>query len=184
MSDAPPDPKPPSRFDWTWAGYWTLVFLANLPVPAFLAIGILPSIGLLGLAAGLVVLYWVGLMVCGCRFRVGRSLVWGGIATAVSQFLPILQFACGMLGLLVWRWTSGCELGSFDNVGEDDGRDLGSPIDGVGAFVVVLLTAQPMWVVAILTGALFRSWAGDTPIWSHPPADPDADPDLSENPAS
>lgn len=181
MSDAPPDPKPPPRFDDGMGKSWMLVFFGNLPVPLFLAWLTVSGPGMFGLIAGLAVLYWVGYILCAGRFRVGRSLIQGGTAVALTQLMPVLHFACGAVALRIWEWVSGYRLWGFKDPWPMSDQPA---LYTLGVFVVVLLTAQPLWIIAILAGSLFRWWAGDTPIWTHPPADPDADPDPTENPAS
>jgi hypothetical protein len=177
MSDAPPDPTPPSRFDWEMTKLWTLVFLGNLPVPVWFATGVSSGNGVVGLIAGLAVLYWVGLVLCAGRFRVGRSLVQGGTAVALSQFIPLLQISCGALAIGIWEEMSGFSLWGY---GSRSNANDQPALYNLGMFVVVLMTAQPMWIIAVLLGAFFRWHLGDTPIWFHSSADPDP----TENPAS
>lgn len=177
MSDAPPDPKPPSRFDRDQAKLWSSVFLANLPIPVLMAHGATSGRGIAGLIAALAVLYWAGLVLCAGRFRVGRSLVQGGVVVALSQFFPVLQALSGMFALVIWKSATGYPLWVFHDPNCSNDQPA---IYNLGVFTVVLLTAQPLWIIAILTGAFFRWQIVDTPIWRNPSADPD----LSENPAS
>ncbi|MEO2089645.1 MAG: hypothetical protein ABGY75_09140 [Gemmataceae bacterium] len=174
MSDAPPDPTPPSRIDREMAKLWTGVFLANLPIPVLMAYGTTSGSGVAGLIAALAVLYWVGFILCAGRFCVGRSLVQGGIVVAVSQFFPVLQALSGMFALVVWKSATGYPLWVFHDPNCSNDQPA---LYALGVFVVVLLTAQPLWIIAILTGAFFRWHLRDTPIWFHSSAEP------SENPA-
>ena len=119
MSDTP---SPPPRFAWDWAGWWTLVFAANMPVPVFLGLMAVGSDGgAWGLFGGLVVLYWIGFALCLFRFRVGRSLVLGGVIVALSQLVPIMHVFCGSFGLTMWDEIGGQSF--FSDEGWDHTRN-------------------------------------------------------------
>ncbi|MCU0705157.1 MAG: hypothetical protein MUF18_14385 [Fimbriiglobus sp.] len=154
---------PPPRLAWDWVGWWTLVFALNLPVPVMGADLFVRPDGWLGLVGGLAVLFWLGFALCLFRFRVSRSLVWGGAVVAVTQFLPVIQFVCGAIGLDLWEVIGGQAL--LDG-SRDDTRMPGWRGDrNLGAFAVVLFTAHPMFVIAVLIGAAVRWVRGDRPIW-------------------
>jgi hypothetical protein len=160
---------PPSRFAWDWAGGWTLVFAGNLVLPLMLASGNVSRNGWFGLVGGLAVLFWIGFAVCLYRFRVSRSLVTGGALVAFSQFIPILHPVCGVFAMKVWEDVGGAEIEPRDEI--SPGR-----LGPLGAFVVVLLTAQPLVALSVLLGTFVRWRYGDTPLWSNSRTDPDAEP--------
>lgn len=155
---------PPQRFAWDWVGGWTLVFVANLPVPLLASWGAVQQGSGVGLFGGVVMLYLLGAAVCGLRWRVGRSLVWGGAVVALTQFFPFLQVGSGILAVMVWDGITGASsfAGGIDPEGPDE-RGLVRANFGVCA--VVFLTAQPLLVVALLVGAGLRAMRGDAPIW-------------------
>ncbi len=89
-----PAGKPPVRA-------WTLVFLANLPVPLFLGVWISNATvmtGKLGMACGVAILYWLGLRACHRAPRATFWVIFGGWFVAVSQFFPVLQIVAGIAG--------------------------------------------------------------------------------------
>lgn len=142
----------PARFDWVWAGAWTLVFVGNLPVPLILGWVATRCGGRVGLVGGLAVVYWVGLALNGWRFRTGRPLTLGGVWVAALQILPVLQVGSGYLAGWGWSRVSGVELGT-------PAPDGGSLLltHNVGAFLVVLATALPLGTVAVLVDT-FERW--------------------------
>lgn len=153
---------PQSRLAWDWAAAWTGVFVANLPVPALLALMVVGSEGgVWGLFGGLAVLYWIGFALCLFRFRVGRSLVWGGVALAVCQLLPVLQIGCGCFGLGMWDELGGQSF--FSDDGWDHTRTGWQNDPNIAAFAVVFFTAHPLLVLAVVIGAVIRWFRGDRP---------------------
>jgi len=163
-----------SRFAWDWAGAWTGVFIANLTVPVLFGLMVVgPEGGALGLFGALAVPYWIGFILCGFRFRVGRSLVWGGGILAVSQVLPILQIVCGAFGLGMWDEIGGHSFFSDERWDHTQSGWQNDP--NVGALVVTFFSAHPLLVLAVLIGATVRWYRGDRPIWFTRRADPDAE---------
>jgi hypothetical protein len=144
----------PKRFDWVWVLAWTLVFVGNLPVPLIMGLTATRCGGRIGLAGGLAVVYWVGLVLNGWRFRVGRPLTLGGVWVVALQILPALQLSSGYLAWWGWTQVSGVELGT-PVTAADGGAVLLT--HNVGAFVVVLVTALPLGTVAVLVDT-FERW--------------------------
>jgi hypothetical protein len=170
VSDTPLSPPP--RFAWDWAGWWTLVFVGNLPLPLLFGWGVVGSGGLFGLFGALAVMFWVGFALCLFRYWVGRSLVAGGAVVAVTQGVPILHIACGLFGEWVWLRMGGRPLMLADTP-QGFGGWRGDP--NVAALVVVFCTAHPLLVCTVLMGAVVRWFRGDRPIWFTRKPDPDAD---------
>lgn len=82
-----------------WMIAWTVVYGANLIVPLMFALGTVQGSGTLGMVLAMFVMWLVSLMIC-ARARPVRSwLMAGGIAVAISQFMPILQIMAGMMGV-------------------------------------------------------------------------------------
>lgn len=158
--------SPPPQFAWDWAGWWTCVFGANLPVPLIFGLWATSKVGTWGMVGALVVLYWIGFALCLFRFRVSRSLVCGALVLAVLQFVPLLQFLAGAAALKFTETVCG----------RAPDRELpATQVESdLEAFVAVFLSAQPLWIIAILIGTCIRHWNGDYPLWSARRADPDA----------
>lgn len=164
-----------SRLAWDWAGAWTGVFVANLAVPVLFGFNVVGKEGVYGLIGALAVLFWIGFAICLFRFRIGRSLVLGGVAIAIFQVFPILQIICGALGLTVWDQIGGH--GFFSSDGVDDARRGWQHDPNIASFVVVLVAAHPLMVLAVMFGAYARWHYGDRPIWFTHRTDPDTEPE-------
>lgn len=176
MNDLTPSTSPP-RFAWDWVGLWTLVFVGNLPIPVLFGQGVVGEGGMCGLFGALAVLYWIGFALCLFRFRVGRSLVVGGVFIAATQLLPILHILCGSFGLMMWEAIGGGRFFSDDGF---EASGSGWQTDrNMAAVIIVFFTAHPLLVVAVLIGVVIRHVAGDRPIWFARRGDPDAEPDPS-----
>src|SRR5262249_14917829 len=120
---------------WAWAAGWTPVFGLNLIVPLVLASGVLEARGQAGMYCA-IAFYWVsGLMVCAARPSLGRVLVKGGIITACTQLMPVLQFAAGIAAVMI-----GGQAG------------VRSP-DSFG-FIGVIITGGLLLIAAYLSGRL------------------------------
>lgn len=165
---------PPARFDPKWACYWTVVFSANLPMPVLFAAQTVAESSQLGVLAGFAVVYWVGLVLCGFRFRVGRSLVVGGAILIPLQLFPIPQAVLTLIADLTWEWAGGRQIISVP-VAYENGASVTE--NSLGAFWIVLFAAWGMSLLAIFFGAGARNLAGDHPLWWGKPAgaDPDAE---------
>lgn len=161
-------------FDWKWAGYWTLAFLANLPVPIAGIVTYVVESARPGVFSGCLVVYWVGLILCGCRFRVGRSLALGGALLIPFQFLPIPQVLFAMIADGMWSSAAGNSIISIH--GFVDTGAFG-PESSLAGFFVVLFSAWWMCVMAVWLGTVARWVHRDHPLWRNRPAhtDPDAD---------
>jgi hypothetical protein len=169
MSDTPPP-----RFAWDWVGWWTLVFVGNLPVPMLFGLSIVGvEGGGWGLFGGLAVLYWVGFALCLFRFRIGRSLVWGGGAVALTQVFPVVQLFSGAFGLGMWDEIGGQSF--FSSEGFDATRPGWQNDPNIAALCIVFFSAHPLLLLAVLIGATIRWVRGDRPLWFTRRTDPDAD---------
>lgn len=168
MSDTPSQ-----RFAWDWAGWWTLVFLANLPVPLLFSWGVVRNGCGYGLFGAVAMLFLLGATACGLRWRVGRSLCWGGAVVAATQCLPLLQIYAGYFAITLWDEISG--VSSFsESITAQGGGGWELMRANFGVCAVVFLTALPFMFLAILLGAGIRSSRGDRPIWFARRTDPDA----------
>jgi hypothetical protein len=174
MSDTTPEPRPPSSIDWRLAAFWTLVFAANLPVP-ILAINIfVAESAWFGLFVGFVTVYWIGVALCGWRYRIGRSLVVGGALLIASQFFPILQVLFATFADQAWMFLGGRDIIDPEGAWENG---CSAVENSLGGFIVTFLAAWWMCVIAVVLGAWVRHLWSDGPIWQSKPlnADPDAD---------
>jgi hypothetical protein len=174
MNDFTPNTTLPPRFAWDWVGWWTLVFVANLPAVVVFGGGVARAGGAAGMASGLAMLYLLGAMVCGVRWRVGRSLVWGGLIVAATQLVPVLQIG----SMLVAVWTGDALMGAkrYGTCINTEGADAwGLALANCRVCGVAIFAAQPQIVLALFLGTAVRRYRGDHPIWSTPRTDPDAD---------
>lgn len=174
MSDTPSKRETPPRFDWTLAKKWAIVFAVNLIVPLLLGISTITPSGRFGMYAAFAVVYWVGLSVCGSRFRVGRSLVVGGAVLSVSQFYPVPQVLFAVFADGTWKLFGGRTIVDVEGAWENGASAIENTL---GAFLVVLFASWWMCLLAILLGACIRYYREDFPLWRNPPAN--ADPDAA-----
>jgi hypothetical protein len=162
--------SPPPQFAWDWAGWWTLVFVGNLPMPVALGFSVVEREGgAWGLVGALAVLFWVGFALCLFRFRVGRSLVWGGVVFAVCQFFLVIHLFCGAFGMGLWENMGGQSF--FSSEGWDHTRTGWQNDPNIAAFCIVLFSAHPLLLLAIVIGLAIRWCRGDYPLWFNRPAD-------------
>jgi len=152
--------SPPPQFAWDWAGWWTCVFGANLPVPMVFGEMYWKS-AWLGMAGGLARVFWVGLVANLFRSRIGKALLFGGAAVAGLQITPVFQLLSGLLAW--WAW------------GELTGRRSG-PWTDVDSLAVTLLTASTLSGVAFGVGVAICWLAGERSVWASRSTDPDAEP--------
>jgi len=77
----------------TWA--WSAVVVANLPVTALLGWLITVEMGRVGMACGILLLYWLGYLACFLAGEYVRTVIYGAWVVAVSQTFPLLQIVAG-----------------------------------------------------------------------------------------
>jgi multisubunit Na+/H+ antiporter MnhB subunit len=100
------------HWDWDWVAKWTIVLLCNLPVPIMLGLMVTPHGGFYGICIGVLVIWFFGLA-CGYLPKpIRKSILISGILTAISQFIPWLQFIAGFLAASSLDWTTGLNLDS------------------------------------------------------------------------
>lgn len=92
-----PNASPSKLRTWQWA--WLLVFLGNLPVPLFLAIGAVRNGGYLGMAASLFLFWLVGYRACSQSPFFAKRIVIGGAIVGMFQVWPLPQLLAGITGL-------------------------------------------------------------------------------------
>jgi hypothetical protein len=128
---------------WRWA--WVGLCLANLVLPMFLGWVVTGNGGRVGMLAAVALILVRGRVLVERWARVRVALAIGGIATAVLQACPILQLAAGCLSLWV-----------VDQMGYRIGG-----LTELGGFLVTLLTAVLMILVALAFGGTFQilCWA-------------------------
>jgi len=80
---------------------WTLVYAANLVMPALLGLPAVQGLGFAGVGLAIVALWFAGLPIGDKNPRVLRRLARGGVVVALSQLLPVLQIAAGTLALIL-----------------------------------------------------------------------------------
>lgn len=79
---------------------WTLVYAANLVMPALFGLPAVQGLGFAGVGLAIVALWFAGLHIGDKNPRLLRRLARGGIVVALSQLFPVLQVAAGTLALI------------------------------------------------------------------------------------
>lgn len=136
--------------DYVW---WAIVLAMNILLPAFLALAVTSPRGMFGMALAVGCFYAAG---CWVHYRVphvGRSLNAGGVAVALTQFVPLLQIFAGAAGIEVARVLGG--MGD-----EGDQTPMGSLMSTWGAFVCTITTGLILVSIALIVGAIFATISG------------------------
>lgn len=134
-----------------WHHAWTIVFAANLVAPTMFARGMVGEGGRVGMGVA-VALLWLAGDLAGVRSPRSRPvLLCGGLAVALTQFVPLLQFIAGLIGLRVGGLVLPIPRGEFGFPGE---------LSGPAAFVVTLVTGALLllasWLVGLTLVAIAR----------------------------
>jgi hypothetical protein len=87
--------------DNPWKVYlqWTLAFGFNLILPLYLGQKVTKSAGQVGMYAGVLAIYGVGLGLCAKTPWLARMLSLGGFAVGFTQAFPILQSISGVIAI-------------------------------------------------------------------------------------
>lgn len=142
---------------------WLVLFALNLIVPGLLALIMLFPSGWLGVLGAVALLAGAGFAILVRYPRwIGVAVV-GSIATASTQFVPMLQMMAGMLGLSVYAYLTGKPAQFVDDVPSP-------PLGLMGGFIVTLVTGTLLLVASTLGGLLLQ---GISRIWrrNRDPAD-------------
>jgi hypothetical protein len=97
---------------------WVAVFVYNMPVPLFFGWFETEKGGRIGMAMAVIVLFAAGFWVCARFRRIGILIIIGGIPIGMSQLIPILQMAAGIIAIVI-----GHAVGLLDS--EDATNELG-----------------------------------------------------------
>jgi hypothetical protein len=122
--------------EWQWG--WLMVVLANVPVPLIFGCLVTANGGLFGMLEGVVVVWLCGHFVVARIGFVRCVLVPGGVLVALSQVIPVLQIGAGSFALQA-------------------ARPVGRSMTEVEGFLVTLLTAGQLVVVALVCGLGVRA---------------------------
>ena len=128
-------PRAGPLFAWNWHFAWAGVFSANLIVPLWLGWEITRNGGRVGMFIAIAVLLASSLLALSRRPELRKSVVAGGVFTALTQVLPLVQMAAGLLSLSV---VDQC---CFE----------------AGGFLVTILTAGLLLVAALACGVIIRA---------------------------
>jgi hypothetical protein len=97
------------------------------------------------MALAILICWFTTLVFCLNSERLETVLFNGGLAVAICQVAPILQFGCGMLAMWAWETIAG------------DVRPNSDGFSGfLAGFAVTLLTAQPLLFAAWFLGGGIR----------------------------
>ena len=124
---------------------WVVVVLVNLPVPIMFGVSTTVGFGRIGMPFGILLVGVVGLLLCKQYRVMMRNLSWGAIATALSQFYPVLHTMVGAIALGI------CE-------GATDRRGPG--MDGIFQITAAtIITGVGLILPSLVVGYLF-AWIG------------------------
>lgn len=125
---------------------WLGVFLMNLPVPLFFSTIVARNTAVFGVAACVMCLLGLGVVVAFGFPHVMRVVSMGGVVTATSQFVPVLQMFAGLMALRA------CE-----DIGLSvEGDDLPQVTGFLAGFCTTALTAGIVIVAAGVVGAVIH----------------------------
>lgn len=152
---------------------WAIVLGINLPVPTFFGVIILREMngGLIGMGFGILLVWAIGLPVCAYGKWAFDALFTGGIFLALTQFIPLVQIAAGVMAGVVLELATG---DSLTTVAKHDRIFL-----EVRGLALTLLTAQPLVGFAFLGGLIFN-WLFRDPVV--PPVDMEIHADPADEP--
>jgi hypothetical protein len=126
---------------------WFAVFVFNLAVPLLFALSITRESGRIGMSIAMVLLLATGCWICATSRNAGWSIVVGGIATGLSQAVPVLQMIAGIFGL------AAAQILGAATMGDDERPDR---ISELGGFVVTLVTGAILMTTGAGVGLLFQ----------------------------
>lgn len=144
----------------SWRVAWTITFLVNLPLPLFFGVPLTNPDGTIGIAAALGVMYICGLFATMRANRWVRGALYGSVVTAFGQFVVILHMFSGFAAISIWNWVSGANVDI-----------LSGNLDFLDAFVVSLVTASILLLVALACGVFYLWMVGgfrDEPVVVYP----------------
>lgn len=125
---------------WLRVG-WSLVFVANLPVPLLCGLALTGWGGRLGMLAAIGVLYIGGWESCRSYRRLASVIIAGGTLVALAQGYPLGHICAGTISIGISR---GLKLVSY-----------GENISGaLGGCVVTLLTGEILLAAALVAGMM------------------------------
>lgn len=129
---------------------YTIVFLANLPVPAFAGVTCTDYLGRVGMFLGFTVAYITGLLVCRHNEEFEKRITVGGAFVACSQLIPVIQLLTGVIAIALWNLVQ--KRGPGDE-----------PVQGFTAgFFVTMAGGATMFGVSQIVGYvvlwLYRNW--------------------------
>jgi hypothetical protein len=124
---------------------WIAVVLINLPVPVMFGMTTTTGFGRIGMPFGILLVGAVGLLLCKEYRVMMRNLSMGAIATALSQFYPVLHIFVGIMATGICGGTT----------------DRASPgMDGIIQITVAtIITGVGLILPSLVVGYLF-AWIG------------------------
>jgi hypothetical protein len=117
---------------------WSCVLVVNLVMPLRFAGVVTRGLAWYGVGLAIATCWLAGMVACRKAPRIALSLVFGGVAVALSQFWPMLQFCAGILALQF------CPMNSTGDPGHLTGVFAG--------FLATTITAACLLAVAFLIG--------------------------------
>ncbi len=150
---------------------WAIVLGINLPICFGFGLELVGSHdgGLIGMGFGILLVWAIGLPVCGYGKWAFDALFTGGIFLALTQFIPLVQIAAGVFAIKVWEGLTGDSVRTNQNLIFLEVRGL----------ALTLLTAQPLVGFAFLGGLIFN-WLFRDPVV--PPVDMEIHADPADEP--
>lgn len=135
---------------------WIVVVLLNLPVPLFFGHSIVKGAGIVGLLMAILAIFLAGVFATSRFPRLIAMFQVGGIVTALSQFLPILQIVAGAVAISVTEQITSVAHG-------DDFEVLPEGATFLGGFCATSITAGIVLFAAAAIGAVIQVVRGRWP---------------------
>jgi hypothetical protein len=126
---------------------WFGVFVFNLIVPFLFGLLMTNKGGRIGMAIAVVMLFAAGCWICANHREIGIFLIAGGFLIGLSQMVPVLQIAGGMVGVAI------CHL-----VGLTDSEDATNEF---GGFLLTLITGASLMSLSAVSGFLIEQFILD-----------------------
>jgi hypothetical protein len=136
--------KPQTMSHLDWQIWWTLIFVANLPIALLLGGTQTDRFGRLGMATAIVLVWLLGLFGTRLSKDFARILVPGSACVVPLQFFPILHIFAGAFAVeTTERFVH---------------RPPHMPLSGAGGFCATIFTGAQLIFVAMLCGLVIREW--------------------------
>ena len=126
---------------------WFGVFVFNLIVPLLFGLLTTDKGGRIGMAIAVIMFFAAGCWICVNHREIGCFLIAGGFLVGLSQMVPVLQFAAGLVGIVI------CHVVRL--------MDTEDATNEFGGFVLTLITGGILLGVSTVSGFLIHLFVLD-----------------------